>query len=101
MGWKEELTSMVQDHTSASRLRFDEPLRKHTYFGIGGAAAAYFEVGTIGELTAVAQLKGRWNVPVFILGRGSNLLVSDAGYSGIVVRLISEFDQLEFDGNRV
>jgi UDP-N-acetylmuramate dehydrogenase len=101
MGWKEELTLIVQDHTSASKLRFDEPLRKHTYFGIGGAAAAYFEVGTIGELTAVAQLKKRWNVPVFILGRGSNLLVSDAGYPGIVVRLIGEFDHLEFDGNRV
>ena len=101
MGWKEELTLIVQDHTSASKLRFDEPLCKHTYFGIGGAAAAYFEVGTIGELTAVAQLKKRWNVPVFILGRGSNLLVSDAGYPGIVVRLISEFDQLEFDGNLV
>ena len=101
MGWKEELTLIIQNQEGASRLRFDEPMARHTYFGIGGAAAAYLEVSTIDELSAVAQLKKRWNVPVAIIGRGSNLLVSDAGYGGIVVRLIGEFDELEFDGNRV
>ncbi|MCZ6676843.1 MAG: UDP-N-acetylmuramate dehydrogenase [Candidatus Poribacteria bacterium] len=101
MGWKKELTLIVQCQSGVSKLRFDEPLSKHTYFGIGGPAAAYVEVNSIGELAAVAQLKRRWNVPVAIIGRGSNLLVSDAGYTGIVVRLIGVFDQLEFDGNHV
>ncbi len=101
MGWKEKLLSVVQNQNSPSKLRFDEPLRKHTYFGIGGGAAAYLEVSTIDELASVAQLKKRWNVPGAIIGRGSNMLVSDAGYPGIVVRLIGEFDQLEFDGNCV
>ncbi len=101
MGWKEELTSLLQNRNSPSKLRFDEPLSKHNYFGIGGNAAAYFEVSTTGELATVAQLKKRWDVPVAIIGRGSNLLVSDAGYRGIVVRLIGEFDRLEFDRNRV
>ena len=102
MDWKEELALIVRDRdTSASKLRFDEPLGKHTYFGIGGAAAVYVEVGTIGELAAIAQLKKRWRVPVAIVGRGSNLLVSNAGYRGIVIRLVGEFDRLEFEGNRV
>jgi UDP-N-acetylmuramate dehydrogenase len=101
MGWKEELTSLLQNRNSPSKLRFDEPLSKHNYFGIGGNAAAYFEVSTTGELAAVAQLKKRRDVPVAIVGRGSNLLVSDSGYPGIVVRLIGEFDRLEFDRNRV
>ena len=101
MGWKEKLVSLTQNRNNPSKIRFDEPLSKHNYFGIGGDAAAYFEVGTTDELAYVAQLKKRWNVPVAIIGRGSNLLVSDAGYTGIVVRLIGEFNRLEFNQNRV
>ena len=101
MGWKEELASFTQSRNDLSKLRFDEPLSKHNYFGIGGNAAAYFEVSTIDELAYAAQLKKRRNVPVAIIGRGSNLLVSDAGYPGIVIRLIGEFNRLEFDGNCV
>ncbi len=101
MGWKEELTSLTQNRNNPSKLRFDEPLSKHNYFGIGGNAAAYFEVSTTDELAYVVQLKKRWDVPVAIIGRGSNLLVSDAGYCGIVVRLIGEFNRLKFDEDRV
>ena len=101
MGWKEELASLLQNRNSPSKLRFDEPLSRHNYFGIGGSAAAYFEVSTTDELAYVAQLKKRWNVPVAMIGRGSNLLVNDVGYTGIVVRLVGEFNRLEFDKNRV
>ena len=101
MGWKEELASLTQNRNNPSKLRFEEPLSKHNYFGIGGNAAAYFEVSTIDELAYVALLKKRRDVPVAIVGRGSNLLVSDAGYPGIVIRLIGEFNRLEFNENRV
>ena len=101
MGWKEELASLTQNQNAPSKLRFDEPLSKHNYFGIGGNAAAYFEVSTPDELAYVAQLKKRSSVPVAIIGRGSNLLVNDDGYPGIVIRLIGEFNQLEFNRNRV
>ena len=101
MGWKEELVSLAQNQNNSSKLRFDEPLDKHNFFGIGGNAVAYFEVGTTDELAALAQLKRRCNVPVAIIGRGSNLLVNDAGYPGIVVRLVGEFNRLEFNQNRV
>ena len=101
MGWKEELASLTQNRDNPSKIRFDEPLSKHNYFGIGGNAAAYFEVSTTDELAYVVQLKKRRNVPVAIIGRGSNLLISDAGYCGIVVRLVGEFNRLEFNQNRV
>ena len=101
MGWKEELASLTQNGNNLSKLRFDEPLNKHNYFGIGGNAAVYFEVSTIDELAYVAQLQKRSRVPVAIIGRGSNLLVNDAGYPGIVIRLIGEFNRLDFHENRV
>lgn len=101
MGWKKELASITQNRNGSSKLRFDEPLSKHNYFGIGGDAAAYFEVSTIDELAYVAQLQKRSRVPVAIIGRGSNLLVNDAGYPGIAIRLIGEFNRLDFHENRV
>lgn len=103
MEWKTELVEIVEAYENAptSRLRFDEPMEKHVFFGIGGLAAAYFEVGSVEELAAVAALKKRWNLPVVTIGRGSNLLVSDNGYNGIVLRLVKELDQLEFDGDCV
>ena len=101
MGWKEELASLTQNRNAPSRLRFDEPLSKHNYFGIGGKAAAYFEVSSTDQLAYVAQLKKRSSVPVAIIGRGSNLLVNDDGYPGVVIRLIGEFNRLEFSQNRI
>ena len=103
MEWNTELAELVKTDRNAptSRLRFNEPMEKHVFFGIGGLATAYFEVSTAHELAAVAKLKIRWKLPVATIGRGSNLLVSDNGYKGIILRLVKDFDQLEFDGNRV
>ena len=84
MAWKEALLGIVKD--SGSRLRFGEPLAKHTYFGIGGEATAYIEISTVNELAALARFHREWDVPVAIIGRGSNLLVSDTGFKGISVR---------------
>ena len=97
--WREALANIVQSPNS--RLRFGEPLSKHTHFGIGGEAAAYFEVSTLAELAAVARCHRQWDIPVAVIGRGSNLLVSDAGFSGIAIRLIGELAQLTIDGNIV
>ena len=97
--WQDALPNIVQSPNS--RLRFSEPLSKHTHFGIGGEAAAYFEVSTLAELASIARFHQQWHVPVAIIGRGSNLLVSDAGFSGIAIRLIGELAQLTVDGNTV
>ncbi len=99
MDWKNALPKIITQPNT--RLRFGEPLAKHTYFGIGGEATAYIEMSTIGELAALARFHHNWGVPVAIIGRGSNLLVSDKGFNGISVRLIDELAKLEVDGNIV
>lgn len=99
MDWKEALPKIITQ--PGSRLRFAEPLAKHTYFGIGGEATAYMEVNTVNELAALARFHKQWDVPIAVIGRGSNLLVSDAGFKGIGVRLIGELAKLEVDGNVV
>lgn len=99
MDWKDALPEIITHPDS--RLRFKEPLAKHTYFGIGGEATAYIEISTIAELSTLARFHRQWDVPIAIIGRGSNLLVSDTGFRGISVRLIGELAKSEVDGNTV
>lgn len=99
MNWKDALSKIgFQQHT---RLRFREPLAKHTHFGIGGEATAYIEVSTIDDLSTLAHFHKEWKVPVAIIGKGSNLLVSDKGFNGLCLRLIGKLANLDVEGNKV
>ena len=99
MDWKDTVSKIITH--PGSRIRFGEPLAKHTYFGIGGEATAYIEVSTVSELAALARLHKQWDVPVAIIGRGSNLLVSDTGFKGIGIRLVGALAKLAVEGNVV
>lgn len=99
MDWKAALPKIIRQ--PGSRLRFGESLAKHTHFGIGGEAAAYIEISTVSELAALARFHKEWNVPIAVIGRGSNLLVSDSGFKGIGIRLVGELAKLEVTGNVV
>ena len=99
MDWKDALPEIITQ--PGSRLRFEEPLARHTHFGIGGEATAYIEVSTVSELSALARFHRQWDVPIAVIGRGSNLLVSDTGFKGIGIRLVGELAKLEVTGNVV
>jgi len=69
------------------RVLREEPLRLHTTLKIGGPADFLVKPESEEELSALLQCCKRYAVPRFILGNGSNLLVSDAGYRGVVIKL--------------
>ena len=73
-----------------------EPLRHHTTFRIGGPAEFYFDARTPEQLVTALATAREVGLPVFLLGGGSNLLVSDDGFRGLVVRNACE--AIEFDG---
>lgn len=64
-----------------------EPMSRHTTFKIGGAADVFVKVRDENELKTVIALAKEFDAPYFILGKGSNLLVSDNGIEGIVIKL--------------
>src|SRR5262249_43015501 len=74
-----------------------EPLRHHTTFRIGGPADFFLAARTPDQLVMALQLAHEAALPVFLLGGGSNLLVSDDGFRGLVVRNACE--AIEFDGS--
>ena len=71
----------------AARLRFDEPMRLHTTFKIGGPADCFAEPENSSELVALLDFAREAGVPVSVIGGGSNLLVADRGIRGLVVSL--------------
>jgi UDP-N-acetylmuramate dehydrogenase len=80
---RQRLSELLPD----SRVRFDVPLRPLTTLRIGGPADALVELGSEADVLALFAWLEREGLPVFVLGKGSNLLVADAGVRGVVVRL--------------
>lgn len=80
MNWPKEL-----------KIRVKQPLRDKTHFRIGGPAQFFSQPEDRIGLSAVVSLAKRNNIPVFILGAGSNLLISDKGVKGLVISLSSPY----------
>lgn len=64
-----------------------EPLSMHTNFKIGGPAKYFFTARTTEQLVSAIQVADELKLPMVVLGGGSNVLVSDAGFSGLVIEV--------------
>lgn len=82
----DELTRFCEENSIVYKL--NEPMSCHTSFKIGGAADIFISVSSANELSAVFKKCGELNIPRFIIGKGSNLLVSDLGLEGAVISLL-------------
>jgi len=86
----------------ATVIRRHEPMARHTTLRVGGPADLYVEPANEADLAAVLKFCGARGLNFFILGRGSNLLVRDGGFRGVVICLSApEFSRVEIDGPRI
>ena len=76
------------------RVLRDEPMSRHTSFRIGGPAEAFIIVNNEEELAAVLAIVTETGAQHMIIGNGSNLLVSDEGYPGIMIKLGGDFESI-------
>ena len=83
------------------KVRFGETLKKYTSFGIGGPADCLITIETVAELKKVIGLMNTYQQIFCLLGKGTNVLISDRGIRGVVVRLAGEFTQAEVRGNEL
>jgi UDP-N-acetylmuramate dehydrogenase len=83
------------------RVERDLPMGPMTSYGLGGPAAVYFEPATPADLEALSAAIADSKLPLMMLGRGSNLLVSDRGFEGIAVRLGAGFRWTRVDGTSI
>ena len=80
------------------RVLEQEPMARHTTFRIGGPADYFVELESIDEVKAAVRICQEENLPWFVLGRGSNLLVSDQGYRGVILSIYKNFQNIDIQG---
>lgn len=79
--------AFLQDILPGPQIHLDEPLCLHTSFKVGGPAAALVEIRTEDQLRSLLLALAERDIPWRVLGRGTNLLVSDSGYDGVLLKL--------------
>lgn len=83
------------------RVLKDEPMKKHTTFRVGGNADFFVMPRTIGEIKQIVALCREENLPYYIVGNGSNLLVGDKGYRGVIIQIYKEMSEMRVDGEKI
>ena len=81
-------------------LYYDEPMAKHTSFKIGGPADVFIKVDNIEELKEILDLSKKNQIPLTIIGNGSNLLVTDKGIRGITAKLNLKDIEIKNENNK-
>lgn len=94
---KEQIQSLFAGETVGPVL-FDEPLSKHTSWKIGGPADVFLLPTRLEHLVRIMEITKEHNIPWYVIGKGSNLLVRDNGLRGVVIKLADNFADLEFNG---
>lgn len=83
------------------RVLLDEPMKKHTTFRVGGPADCFVMPKTIGEVKRIVTLCKEEKVPYYVLGNGSNLLVGDKGYRGVIIQIYKEMNEIVVEGTTI
>ena len=95
------LKQRFQEILEDNRILEAELMSRHTTFRIGGPADFFLVPENADEIKKIIAVCKEKNVPYFILGNGSNLLVSDKGYQGVVVQLYRNFGQIRVEDSRI
>lgn len=83
----------------AAEIMCDEPMSKHTTFRIGGVADVFIKISQPEQLQLLIPKLAEKKIPYYVIGKGSNLLVSDAGFRGVVIQLEDAFDEIQVNNN--
>ncbi|HIT88816.1 MAG TPA: UDP-N-acetylmuramate dehydrogenase [Candidatus Merdenecus merdavium] len=78
-----------------------EPMKDHTTFRIGGPADLFLCPHSITEIQQLVRICKEDQIPYYIMGNGSNLLVSDEGYRGVIIQIYENFNQIQIEGTVV
>lgn len=95
--YKEKIVTRFDQST----LLWQESMTLHTSFKIGGPADLFFKPQTIEDLKAMIDLCQKSSIPFYIMGNGSNLLVGDQGYRGVIIQVYRNLSGFIIEGNTV
>ena len=97
----EEIKQKFCREFGENRVLLEEPMKRHTTFRIGGPAEIFVIPDNIEDVRKIIEICNAEDIPYFILGNGSNLLVSDKGYRGVVIQIDRNFGTVEIKGTEI
>lgn len=97
----DEILQTLTEMIPSENILQNEDMDMHTTFRVGGPARYMLMIETKEQLAKVVRYLNIIEADYFLLGNGSNLLVSDKGYQGIVLKLTGEFNEIKVEGNKI
>ena len=98
---KEEMRQKFIEIFGNNRVLFDEQMSQHTTFRIGGPADVFVMPENYEQIREVLRLCKEEKLPFFVLGNGSNLLVSDSGYRGVIIQMDRNMEEIRVEGEEI
>lgn len=95
---KQEIRQKFCELLGEERVLTQEPMSRHTTFRIGGEADYFLIPESPQQLRSILKICKEENLPSFILGNGSNLLVSDKGYQGVIIQMYRNLSKITVEG---
>ena len=95
----DEIVTRLINITGKDNVRINEPMKNHTTFKIGGPAQYYVTPESVTQIQEVVSLCRNINIPLHVIGNGSNILVGDDGVDGVVLALFNTFSDYEIKDN--
>lgn len=83
------------------QIKINEPLKNHTTFRVGGPCKAFLHIRTTQELQNILSVLSKYDEKYFVIGNGSNLLVSDKGFDGFIIRLEAGAVHIDLQNNQM
>ena len=100
-GFGEAVYEYIRANVPEEDILTEEPMSRHTTFRIGGEAACFIRISSEEQLQKLIPYFENVGVEYFVLGKGSNLLVGDKGYPGVILQISDACQQIEAEGNRL
>ncbi len=100
-GFGSAVLEFIRAHVPAEDILEHEQMCKYTTFRVGGAATCFVKISSAEQLCKLIPYFRQTEIPYFVLGNGSNLLVGDHGYAGIVLQLKEKFNKVTVTDTRI
>ena len=97
----EAVVQALKGYTEEKNIRLQEPMAARTTFRVGGPADCLLEIHDKEELKKICRYLRLASVPFFVMGNGSNLLVSDTGFRGVILQICQGMNEIRVEGKRV
>ncbi len=93
------IAEFLREHIGKEKVRLNEPMKNHTSFKVGGNSDIFVTPVDVGQIKKILDISKKNDIPLFFMGNGTNLIVSDKGIRGITVKLSDNFSRHEIHGD--